>query len=477
MIRIAQITFLLLSFAISCLQEKTTILASQQNLRVDYKPVSICEETPGVQSFSGYIRVPPGTLGETGLDQSYPINIFFWYFQNRAKRNDAPLTVYLNGGPGASSLMSLFKEHGPCKVNADSNSTRHNRWSWNAESDMLYIDQPVQTGFSYDRLEPGVLDALGNVFLDRNQGKSKQSFLKQGSRSGTFSSNDPRQTANSTESIVRSTWFYLQTWLQNFEARQQSSNSTINFWTSSYGGHFAPRLIKYAMEQNDRLEDGELDSKKFVKMRIASLGITNACADGPTQLPYYPEMARNNSYNITIINQEDYQTAIKHLSKPDGCIGKIENCRAAAPSPSLDFGQNETVNAVCHEANSYCGKHVAGLLSSSGTSFFDIAYRDDFLNDPLSETYFGYLNQRHIQDELGVQLNFSGNSPVVAHAFSSTGDNVKAGYLEALGSILDSGVNVALIYGDRDFACNCKFLSSHFLQIYQICKILALIFV
>jgi carboxypeptidase D len=364
--------------------------------------------------------------------------------------------------------MSLFKEHGPCKVNADSNSTRHNQWSWNAESDILYIDQPVQTGFSYDRLEPGVLDAFGNVFLNRNQEKSKRPFLKQGSRQGIFSSNDPQQTANSTESIVRSTWFYLQAWLQNFHGRQQSPNSTINFWTSSYGGHFAPRLVKYALEQNVRLKAGELDSNKYMRMQIGSLGITNSCADGPTQLPYYPEMARNNSYNIPLINQEDYHTAIQHLSKPGGCISKIEDCRAAAPSPSLDLGQNETVNAICHDANTYCGKHVAGLLSSSGTSFFDIAYRNDFLNDPLSETYFGYLNQRHIQDTLGVQLNFSGNSPVVAHAFSSTGDNVKAGYLEALGSILDSGVNVALIYGDRDFACNCKFPTSHIFEFYLI---------
>jgi len=31
-----------------------------------------------------------------------------------------------------------------------------------------------------------------------------------------------------------------------------------------------------------------------------------------------------------------------------------------------------------------------------------------------------------------------------------------AGPLQALGALLDQGVDVALIYGDRDFRCNCN---------------------
>src|ERR1700753_3636737 len=93
------------------------------------------------------------------------------------------LTTYGNiapdtstGGPGSSSMIGLFQENGPCSVNRDSNSTSLNPWSWNQEVNMLYIgkyrkerhllsfsqqvDQPVQTGFSYDTLMNGVYDAL-----------------------------------------------------------------------------------------------------------------------------------------------------------------------------------------------------------------------------------------------------------------------------------------------------------------------------
>jgi carboxypeptidase C (cathepsin A) len=49
-------------------------------------------------------------------------------------------------------MLGLLRENGPCHINADSNSTRLNEWSWNNEVNMLYLDQPVQVGLSYDEL-------------------------------------------------------------------------------------------------------------------------------------------------------------------------------------------------------------------------------------------------------------------------------------------------------------------------------------
>ena len=55
----------------------------------------------------------------------------------------------MTGGPGCSSEVALFGENGPCSVNAGGNDTIHNPYSWNAKSNLLYIDQPTGTGFSY----------------------------------------------------------------------------------------------------------------------------------------------------------------------------------------------------------------------------------------------------------------------------------------------------------------------------------------
>lgn len=68
--------------------------------------------------------------------------------------------------------------------------------------------------------------------------------------------------------------------------------------------------------------------------------------------------------------------------------------------------------------------------------------------------YEGYLNQPWVQHELGVPLNWTQSSSVVSRAFRSIGDYPRPGWLEDLTYLLENGIKVALVYGDRDFACN-----------------------
>jgi carboxypeptidase C (cathepsin A) len=67
---------------------------------------------------------------------------------------------------------------------------------------------------------------------------------------------------------------------------------------------------------------------------------------------------------------------------------------------------------------------------------------------------YGYLQQHWVQGALGVPVNYSAQNIAVAEAFEGTGDFLRPNSLEAIGYLLDSGVKVALVYGDRDFGCN-----------------------
>ena len=55
----------------------------------------------------------------------------------------------LPGGPGASSATGLLFELGPCRVASEDGTVTKNKHSWNTHSNILFLDQPVNVGWSY----------------------------------------------------------------------------------------------------------------------------------------------------------------------------------------------------------------------------------------------------------------------------------------------------------------------------------------
>lgn len=66
----------------------------------------------------------------------------------------------------------------------------------------------------------------------------------------------------------------------------------------------------------------------------------------------------------------------------------------------------------------------------------------------------GYFNDAEVQQALGVPLNWTGQSIPVAVGFNATGDFVLGNGLKKLRNLLDRGIKVSLVYGDRDYQCN-----------------------
>jgi carboxypeptidase C (cathepsin A) len=67
---------------------------------------------------------------------------------------------------------------------------------------------------------------------------------------------------------------------------------------------------------------------------------------------------------------------------------------------------------------------------------------------------YGFLSQQWVQKALGVPVNYTKSSEAVSGAFTSLGDFVRPGSREAVSYLLDNGVKVAMMFGDRDFICN-----------------------
>lgn len=74
-------------------------------------------------------------------------NLFFWFFPAQEEWKSAPVVLWLEGGPGVSSMYSLFEALGPFNSFPDGLQTRS--YSWNVKNNLLFIDQPVGTGYSF----------------------------------------------------------------------------------------------------------------------------------------------------------------------------------------------------------------------------------------------------------------------------------------------------------------------------------------
>ncbi|MFE2108083.1 hypothetical protein ACFXAF_19765 [Kitasatospora sp. NPDC059463] len=124
------------------------------------------------RSYAGYADVDgPGTAKS---------HLFYWFFESQTcdpnldagRQKDlieqTPLLIWLNGGPGASSLAGLFLENGPLRVADDATGTISvSPDSWNQEAHVLYWDQPVGAGYSYCEAEDTYVEdeeTLGRMF-------------------------------------------------------------------------------------------------------------------------------------------------------------------------------------------------------------------------------------------------------------------------------------------------------------------------
>lgn len=59
-----------------------------------------------------------------------------------------PLIIWFNGGPGCSSMLGFLQETGPYVLEDGATTYTENAYSWNKETNILYVDQPAGVGYS-----------------------------------------------------------------------------------------------------------------------------------------------------------------------------------------------------------------------------------------------------------------------------------------------------------------------------------------
>ena len=85
--------------------------------------------------------------------------LYFWYFPSTNPLAGDKITIWLNGGPGCSSLEGLLQENGPFLWQYGTFAPVPNPWTWVNLTNMVWVEQPVGTGFSQGT--PDVTDETG----------------------------------------------------------------------------------------------------------------------------------------------------------------------------------------------------------------------------------------------------------------------------------------------------------------------------
>lgn len=171
------------------------------------------------KQYSGYLTLPKGE------------SLHYWFIESQKSPEKDPVVLWLNGGPGASSLAGLFQENGPFTMNDDLSLTR-NPHSWNQEANMLYFESPIGVGYSY------------NI-------------------SGIYESNDFLQAKDNYFSLI-----------EFFKKFPHLSKNELFLTGESYGGVYIPSLAKEILLGNDMIEKSNY-GESAVKINLIGCAVGN----------------------------------------------------------------------------------------------------------------------------------------------------------------------------------------------------------
>ncbi|KAH7669235.1 Peptidase S10 serine carboxypeptidase protein, partial [Dioscorea alata] len=186
------------------------------------------------RQYSGYVTV----------DENHGRALFYWFFEAIDHVDERPLLLWLNGGPGCSSIgYGEAEELGPFLIQKEAN--------------LLFLEAPVGVGFSYTNTSSD-LDQLGDHF-----------------------------TANDS-------YNFLVNWFKRFP---QFKSHEFYIAGESYAGHYVPQLAEKIFDENKKASNENcINFKGFM--------VGNAWMDDETDMIGMV----NYAWSHAIISDELYQT-------------------------------------------------------------------------------------------------------------------------------------------------------------------------
>ncbi|KAH7089319.1 Alpha/Beta hydrolase protein [Auriculariales sp. MPI-PUGE-AT-0066] len=326
------------------------------------------------------------------LDISDSKHLFFWFFEARNDPENAPLLIWLNGGPGCSSSTGLLMELGPCQV-AEHGDPVKNPFSWNTNMNMIFIDQPVDVGFSYRTGGSGV---------------------------------------NNSPAAAEDIWAFVQLFISRFP---EYEDREIHLAAESYGGHYAPNIAAAIHKHNEELRLAKAPTP-LKRINLASVILANGLTEPRTQMGSVPDYACKGPFPVFDPQSRECSNL---YSKAATCQRLIQSCYNGGSRFSCLYGDFQNLGLNPYDVRRKCDRN-----GEDGQLCYKIM-------DHIDE----FLNREDVKKELGAEgdIKFQSCNMEVNQAFMFQGDGMHNS-AALLPTLLDAGIRLMVYAGNADFMCN-----------------------
>lgn len=291
-----------------------------------------------VKQYTGYLDV-----------EDEDKHFFYWFFESRNDPKNDPVILWLNGGPGCSSLTGLFFELGSSSIGPGLKPI-YNPYSWNSNASVIYLDQPVNVGYSYSS-----------------------------------------ESVTNTIAAGKDVYAFLELFFKQFP--QYNKKQKFHIAGESYAGHYIPVFASEILSHPDRTFD------------LSSVLIGNGLTDPLTQYKYYEPMACGLGGEPSVLEPEECESMLDAVPR---CLSLIEGCYETG---SVWSCVPATIYCNNAEMGPYqkTGKNVYDIrkdCKGGNLCYEDLQYIDDYLNQAEVQEKLGAEVEEYQSCNFDVNRNF-----------------------------------------------------------------------
>lgn len=347
--------------------------------------------------YSGYVTV----------DEAHGRNLFYFFAESQRDPANDPLVLWLNGGPGCSSLMGSFSENGPFWAGKDGQSLTSNPYSWNREANMVFLESPAGVGFSYSE------------------------------NTADYTVGDKRTADDSLA--------FLQGFFEKFPHMRSR-----DFWVTgeSYGGHYVPGLAERIVEYNS--QPGVME-KINLKGFMVGNAWTVAAEDnkGAVEFWFGHAMIANSTFQGIMDNCDfDNIGPLRVNAGADHC----DNYLNQAAAQSGDITIYDVYQDVCLNSETDATRLVRTLKGTgSAVGAIDISKVPNTNNpaDPCIDNWNTiYFNRADVQIALHAKVGTEW--AICSNIVNYSRQDLLSSMLPTYNKLIKAGVKILVFSGDVD---------------------------